>query len=141
MHEASLLTAKALAALFAGAALAFADKMAQAAQLPLPDLAQYGVLGAVCLLLLYAIKTLHQVNQATQEGWRKDKDRAEADRLRDRDTFYGKLEDLFAKNDESREKLGNKFDNLSESIKESCKKHGDAIENLERTVRNQNPPH
>jgi len=133
----SYMTAKGLIALFAGATIAFTDRVVAATQLPIPDFAQYGVLGAVCLLLLYAIKTLHQVNLATQEGWRKDKDKAESERLKDRDTFYGKLEDLFSKNDESRDKLGKKFDNLSDSIKLSSDRQNASIEALERAVKNQ----
>ncbi len=131
------MTAKALSALFVGAFLAVADKVAQATQVKIPDLAQYGALGIVLLLAFYAIKTLHQVNLVTQEGWRKDKDKAESERLKDRDTFYGKLEILFIKNDESRDRLGKKFDNLSDSIKESSDRQNATIEALERAVKNQ----
>jgi len=137
MHDHLLLLSTKLIASFVGAVVSFISQpiIAAIGSTP-PWLAEYGAIGAMCGFLVYALRVMHTINQNLQKDWREDRRKAEAERLADRDTFWGKIENLFDEAAKSREQLGEKFERLTSGIEVSCKKHSDAIDSLERTVKN-----
>lgn len=120
----AILSVKALAALGLSSFLAFSERMvAQIPGAPQDGLWQYGVLGIACIGLVYAIKTLHTINQQLlkdriqdikdAEAQRMaDKVEAEKQRLADRDTFFNRLDTLFKSSETSRDNLAGKIESL-----------------------------
>ena len=142
MHDHLLILSTKLVASFTGAVVSFmAQPVISAIETAPPWLAEYGAIGSMCAFLVYALKILHNINQNLQKDWREDRRKAEIERLADRDTFWGKIENLFDDAAKSREQLGEKFERLTQGIETSCKKHSDAIDSLERVVKNHTNPH
>ena len=140
MHDTLITLSAKLTASFVGAIVSFMSTpvIAAAESMP-PWFSEYGALGLMCSFLVYALKIMHGINQQLQKDWREDRRKSEAERLADRDAFYGKLEIMFEKNDKSRDKLVESFDRLSGKVDESSDKNTECIESLERTIKNQTP--
>jgi hypothetical protein len=105
MHDAIFLSAKSFISLGFAAILTTIEPLIS--QLPVVDesMAQYGVLGVVCLICIYAIKTLFNINQGLQKDNSAERLQANKDRLADRDMFFQRLEKHFEAGQETRQQL------------------------------------
>lgn len=150
MHDAILLSAKSFIGLGFAAILATVEPLISSITTIDESMAQYGVLGVVCIICIYAIKTLFNINQGLQKENTIERQQAASDRLADRDMFFQRLEKHFEAGQDTRQKLiaSNKetsyaLQNLAKQMKDCGFKSPPAVQRVvvENTDENSVPTH